>query len=64
MKHREESEIEFQKRIDAGKIPKYPDSRTIVIRHYGGDVEKCIEAARKEFNLGPEWTLIHAEGSE
>lgn len=58
MKHYQESEVEFRRESDGDSYPSYPVARGIVIYQYGGDLEECVEKARKEFKLGSEWKLI------
>ena len=56
MKHYQESTIEFRRAEPDGF--NYPVSRGLVVFQYGGTIEKCIEEARKTFNLGSEWEVI------
>ena len=57
-KHYQESEIEFRRENEG---MDYPCSRGIIVHQYGGDAEDCIKEARKTFNLGVEWKVIHFE---
>lgn len=57
----QESEIEFRRSSDDNE---YPVARGIVIHHYGGTLEECIDKARHEFKLGDEWEVITAETSK
>ncbi len=61
-KHWQESRIEFRRMEDVKS--SYPIARGVVVHQYGGSIEECIEKARKEFNLGPEWKVIKAEGAK
>lgn len=61
-KHYQESSIEFRK--SPGEESDYPEARGIVIYQYGGSIEECIAAARKEFNLSDEWEVIKTDKGE
>ena len=65
-KHYQESEIEFRREEGASSpaVPQYPVARGLVVHQYGGDLEECVEKARKEFGLGEAWKLVRSEGAD
>lgn len=62
-KHWQESEIVFRRHREP-EPSSYPVSRGIVVHQYGGTLEECVAAARKELHLGEEWEVVRAEMSE
>ena len=63
-KHYQESEIEFRREEKSGSMPNYPVARGLIIHQYGGDLEECIEKARKEFSLGREWKVVKSQEAD
>lgn len=61
-KHYQESEIEFKR--DPSDDRPDPEARGIVVYQYGGSLEECIAAARKEFDLDDEWEVVNAEAGK
>ena len=65
MKHWQEVEIEFKRKIDVEvHCIKYPDLRGIIVRLYGGTVEESIKRAREQLRLEDDWQVVRAEGAD
>jgi hypothetical protein len=63
-KYGQDSEIEFryadfdpEDKNDKG----YPEIRGLIVYSYGATAEKCIEKARKRFNLDSRWEVVKVE---
>lgn len=61
MKHYQDHELEFKRKDGLDEKSDYPDIRGIILYVYGGDLEECVEKARKQYNLGDNWKLIRCE---
>lgn len=55
--HYQESKLMFR------RSPAIPNdhnvqTRGLVVYQYGGTMEECVQAARKEFHLGSSWKVV------